>query len=238
VFVAEEFSIPDSEFQRFEAAALSGALATADHSAVEAYFADLERRFADTEDSEVIRAASIVIGSTCASFMAGKDIGRRRIFPLLAPNAADEEIGSMESLLVTFRDLGRRIVEHLRRGVTRPDDTSAKLLNRVRERITDPNLYLKAIAAELGISSAYAGRLFYEETGLHFSHYLNKRRIALAIERMEAGETSTARLASAVGYADPKYFSRVFKRITGRSPTKYLQTLARPDGEASPRQFG
>lgn len=202
---------------------LMRALATADRTALDRFFDDLADRFGGTREHAVLAGISKTVGGTYGEFVVERDIGWNRLLgdrprPLHAsyPETADAE-------LLVLQDVGRRIVAHVGKGSSSPQDTGVRLVREVRRRITDPALYLKAVAEDLGISPAYAGSLFYEETGLHFSHYVNKRRVMLAIERIEKGATSTSRIAHAVGYADPKYFSKVFKRITGHSPSTHIR---------------
>ena len=56
---------------------------------------------------------------------------------------------------------------------------------------------------------------------INFTDYLADIRIKHAIQLLEQNKLSVSELAEKCGYSDPLYFSRVFKKITGVSPSKY-----------------
>ncbi len=78
------------------------------------------------------------------------------------------------------------------------------------------------IAAANGISTVGLQKLFNKYTGAGVMHYVNHLKITRAAEMLKNGSTSKA-AALALGFADQNYFSTVFKRITGSSPTQYLK---------------
>jgi two-component system response regulator YesN len=78
----------------------------------------------------------------------------------------------------------------------------------------------------------YLGKLFKKETGEKFSQYVMKRRIKKAVELIaEQPDIKIYELAERVGYGDnPQYFSQVFKKVMGCSPTEYMRA---PEGAAT-----
>lgn len=81
----------------------------------------------------------------------------------------------------------------------------------------------REIAAALGVHEHYLSRVFTREVGTSMWEYLNRYRVECAKEllRRPAGR-SVAVVGRRVGFADPAYFSRVFRRHTGRSPREYV----------------
>lgn len=77
---------------------------------------------------------------------------------------------------------------------------------------------LNGLTAELGIMSIYAGQLFKKETGQTFSSYLTQCRLAKAQRLLETGKYKINEVSELVGYQSVSYFSRTFKRVTGRTP--------------------
>ncbi len=76
------------------------------------------------------------------------------------------------------------------------------------------------IAVEVGVSDNYVSRLFFQELGLSPWDYLNRFRVYQAKELFRRTQGSVKSIANQVGFKDPKYFSRVFRKITGLSPKR------------------
>ena len=83
------------------------------------------------------------------------------------------------------------------------------------------DISLDDISQELDISPYYFSRIFKEEAGVTFVEYLTNVRMDKAREMLRNPEISVKDIASAVGYQDANYFSRIFKRLEGRTPTEY-----------------
>ena len=82
-------------------------------------------------------------------------------------------------------------------------------------------LTLESAATTLGFSPPYLTRLLKQYTGYTFSEYTNRYRVQRAIQLLHDPHYMVYEVAEAVGYTSNHYFSRVFKRITGRSPILY-----------------
>lgn len=83
---------------------------------------------------------------------------------------------------------------------------------------------LDEIAAKLNITPEYLGTQFHKEIGKNFSTYMKEIRIQKAKELLIGSQKKLYEIAEKVGYADPKYFSRVFKECTGQLPAEYRKT--------------
>ncbi len=83
------------------------------------------------------------------------------------------------------------------------------------------SITLEEIGAKLNVTPEYLGTLFHKETGVSFSSYIKKYRITKAKELLCGTEMKLYQIAEEVGYTDSKYFSKVFKEITGQLPTEY-----------------
>jgi len=79
---------------------------------------------------------------------------------------------------------------------------------------------IQDLALQLGIERRRFAYLFERYTGLTPIHYLTEIRIRRAKELLRSGNT-VAEVAEKVGYIDNFYFSRVFKKKTGMSPTEF-----------------
>jgi len=61
--------------------------------------------------------------------------------------------------------------------------------------------------------------------GMTFVEYLTRVRLEKAIDLMRQGRLKVYETAKLVGYENPKYFARVFRRHTGRSPRDYCRVV-------------
>lgn len=103
----------------------------------------------------------------------------------------------------------------------------------VRDHYPDESLSLDSVCAELGVSNSYFSTIFKRETGKTFISYLTDFRMDHAARRLlETGEKSYV-IAKEVGYTDPNYFSYVFKRRFGVSPSKYRTEQIKSEGSLS-----
>lgn len=85
----------------------------------------------------------------------------------------------------------------------------------------DENLSLDEICRELGVSNSYFSSIFKKETGTSFIGFLTECRMEHAARLLIETDEKNYVIAGQVGYADPNYFSYVFKRQFGASPSKY-----------------
>ena len=92
----------------------------------------------------------------------------------------------------------------------------ARTIAIVESRYPEP-LKLEGVAREQFVSPAYLGRIFHAHTGQTFRDYLTRVRLGHAARLLEEGASVSA-AAAAVGYEDPNYFSRVYKKQFGYPP--------------------
>lgn len=91
----------------------------------------------------------------------------------------------------------------------------------IDENYTNSELSIEMICEYLGISAAYFSTIFKKETGISCVSYLTQVRMARAIELLNKTDEKTYVIANMIGYQEPNYFSYVFKKYHGISPTKY-----------------
>lgn len=85
----------------------------------------------------------------------------------------------------------------------------------------DPNLSLPEVAGEAHLSPSHFCTIFSQETGKTFKEYLTEIRIQRARELLRTTSLKSFEIAEQIGYGDPHYFSYVFRKHTGQSPTEY-----------------
>lgn len=83
------------------------------------------------------------------------------------------------------------------------------------------DLSMQSVARAMNYSDAYFCKLFKQCFEVNFSAYLNEYRIDRAKELLQSTRLNVREVSTACGYSDSNYFTRVFKRITGRTPSEY-----------------
>jgi len=82
---------------------------------------------------------------------------------------------------------------------------------------------LESIAGRFYVSREHLARLFKQEKGTTVMDYLAYRRIEEAKRLLQQSHLSAKSVGEAVGYADPAYFHRIFKKMTGVTPAQIKQ---------------
>lgn len=82
-------------------------------------------------------------------------------------------------------------------------------------------LDLQSLAETFNFNYSYLSAYFNSHMGEGFSEYLNRVRIEKACEYLKQREYSIAQISALTGYSDHSYFCRVFKKVTGKTPSKY-----------------
>ncbi len=83
------------------------------------------------------------------------------------------------------------------------------------------SITLEDVANEVGLSSYYFSKIFKEHVEQSFIEYVTEWRISKAKTYLLDNNLSLKEIAITIGYKDPNYFSRVFKKEVGMSPTDY-----------------
>ncbi|WP_042171544.1 response regulator [Paenibacillus gorillae] len=87
------------------------------------------------------------------------------------------------------------------------------------------DISLETIAKQAGLSPFYMSKMFKEQVGIGYIDFLTDCRVERAKALMGDADRSLKEIAYEVGYHDPNYFSKVFKKICGASPTDYRKVL-------------
>ncbi|CAM4432476.1 two-component system response regulator YesN [Paenibacillus endophyticus] len=102
-----------------------------------------------------------------------------------------------------------------------------KMISVIEEQISNPDLSLNWVASEiLYMNADYLGKLFKKETGEKFSNYVVRLRMERAMVEIEmTGDVKVFELAEKFGFGDnPQYFSQVFKKHTGFTPSEFKRS--------------
>lgn len=93
------------------------------------------------------------------------------------------------------------------------------LSEHISERVT-----VEDIVKEYSINRNILNQIFIKEVSMTCMNYFEKMRMSLAQTMLAETELQIAEIADRVGYPDPNYFAKVFKKYTGVTPSKYRES--------------
>lgn len=132
------------------------------------------------------------------------------------------EFDSLDEVEVWLEQRALRLWDRLNR---QRSDSAWKTVERAKSFIAqhyaDKELSVETLCAHLHLSPAYFSTLFKRETGKSFTAYVTDLRMEQAARMLQDTDEKTYLIAERIGYADPNYFSYVFKRYFGISPSKF-----------------
>ena len=89
------------------------------------------------------------------------------------------------------------------------------------EEHSDEELSLRRVAKAVNIHPNYLSERFKQVTGMNFVEYVAHTRIEKACKLLHDGDLRISDIAFAAGFQSLSQFNRVFKRLSGKSPTQY-----------------
>ena len=91
----------------------------------------------------------------------------------------------------------------------------------IEQNYADEELSLKTLASHVNFSPNHLSTVFAQQTGQTFIKYLTEYRMNKAKELLRCTGKGSSEIAAEVGYRDPHYFSYLFKKTQGMTPTQY-----------------
>jgi two-component system response regulator YesN len=116
-----------------------------------------------------------------------------------------------------------------------PRDASDLYVERAVAEIVDlyvTDLGADDVARKLGITGGHLSRIFKQRTGSTFGEYLVRYRMKRAAELLRDPSVHVGEVADLVGYRDQRYFSSLFRRLVGVTPTQFREGKFAPDEPA------
>jgi two-component system response regulator YesN len=80
---------------------------------------------------------------------------------------------------------------------------------------------LNDAAKSVNLSYYYFSKIFKDEVGKNFVDYLTELRIEKSMKFLRNNSMSIKEVCYKIGYNDPNYYCKIFKKITGMTPTEY-----------------
>ena len=102
------------------------------------------------------------------------------------------------------------------------EETVEKIKKIVRERYMEP-LSIRTVAEQVYLTPNYICMIFKQNTGQTVNQYITEVRIEMAKKCLEDPSVRLADIGAMVGYTEPSYFSKIFKKYVALTPKEYRQ---------------
>lgn len=107
----------------------------------------------------------------------------------------------------------------------------AKVCAFLEENYSNPNLMLRDAAEQVNMSDSRFSSVFAQKMGITFTEYLTDLRMNEAKKLLSATRMRSSQVAAAVGCSDPHYFSYLFKKNCGMTPSEYRRSVSEENDE-------
>ena len=191
-------------------------------SIAQAFFDWMEENYGSDADSVRLKCLEFVLW---AEHLAYEKTGRMYEFKSRA-NYLSELMS-----FVSLQEVKVWFIEKIKASAlwvsNKHEEQSMSAVNKAKQYIDEnymKELTLDDVSRVVNISSYYFSKVFKEETGENFIDYLTKLRIEAAKKLLKTTNKSMKEISAEVGYSDPNYFSRNFKKYTGKTPTDYAKS--------------
>ena len=157
----------------------------------------------------------------------------------LIPDVIDKKIGNIIDLFAMewestspFRiekctALFSYLISSLHESVHDGENKHIRTIKRYLRNNISKEITLGEIADLLHFAPPYVCALFKKNTGMTITEYINHERIKLSKQKMITTDTPLFEIAEMVGFSNYNYFSNLFKRHTGVSPSEYRKSVLR-----------
>lgn len=144
-----------------------------------------------------------------------------------------EDLKSPESALEYVKRIVRHAVEYReKRASNRYGNIVDEVMRYIEENYANEELSLNHLAAQVNFSPSHLSMIFSQQTGQTIIKYLTDYRIGHAKELLRCTNKRSSEIAQEVGYKDPHYFSYLFKKSQGMTPTQYRGNRGTEEEEA------
>jgi AraC-like DNA-binding protein len=141
------------------------------------------------------------------------------------PVASTKKLDSVSHLLSIFAD---HLSMKSNQIVTQQTNAEPPVVTRAKQYIQEhqaDELSLGQVAAAVHTSTFYFCKLFKKATGINFTEFVSRTRIEKARNLLLNPNLRVSEIAYEIGFQSLTHFNRIFKKITGQSPTKFRSAL-------------
>ncbi|WP_010270568.1 response regulator transcription factor [Paenibacillus senegalensis] len=157
--------------------------------------------------------------------------------------SAKLEMDKERSLMNHLRELEQQVLQLTQEAEDQDPDLDSDRVTVVKDKydfykIDDfleehyaEEISLQEVASLLHMSEGHFCRLFKKQTGRNFLEHLTQFRIDKAKPLLADLRLKMYEVAEKVGYRDSRYFSQIFRKVTGETPTDYRKKMIKAEGE-------
>jgi len=168
--------------------------------------------------------------------MQEKIIGAVLMCPLRATegsaaSVAKEQVRNASELLSILIDYIFRnefdflVISDSDKQYSRNQESVINAIDYIKKNYHNKDISLQKVSSEVSLSHYYFSHIFKDEFKITFIEYLTKVRMEASAKLLKNRKLNVNQVAYAVGYQDPNYFSKVFKRYMKTSPIEYRERL-------------
>lgn len=218
--IYEEFDIKDIATKRLDKNSLTKFLKSGDAEEISDFMGNfIEAAGEDALKSYIFRQY-IAVDSYFAvsSFIDGLNTDNPEAIPEVTKDTVrtrEEALGYIERIIrfaLTVRDNASQ---------NRYSELVSEAVRYIEDNYADDELSLNTLARYVNVSPNHLSTIFTHETGVNFIKYLTEYRMDKAKEMLKCTNLRSSEISEKVGYKDPHYFSYMFKKNTGMTPTQF-----------------
>lgn len=184
---------------------------------VEEFFRDLR---ASAMKSILFRQYIIMDAYFCViDFLEGLQIPKNQIEPLDITSGIVQNEEAAMSYIVKI--VAKALELRDKTASNRYSDVVDEVMNYIENNYADEDLSLNLLASHVNFSPNHLSMVFSQQTGQTFIKYLTDYRMNKAKELLRCTNKKSSVVSMEVGYKDPHYFSYLFKKTQGMTPTQY-----------------
>ncbi len=166
----------------------------------------------------------------CALLMCPSQSGKLQSRPV----SKEEVKNSAELLFILINYIFKKefdflVVTDSDKQYSRNQEAVIKAVAYIKKNYHDKDISLQKVSQEVALSHYYFSHIFKDELKITFIKYLTKVRMEASAKLLKNRNININQIAYAVGYQDPNYFSKVFKRYTKTSPVDYRSNLLKKE---------
>ena len=165
-----------------------------------------------------------------ADFVAGIDPEQRGRVETIDPGAPALSDGEQAMAYIT-RILEFAVGIREESASNRYRDVVRQVEDYIRDNYADEDLSLNLIASHVNFSPNHLSTIFSQQTGQTLIKYLTDIRLGHARELLRGTSKKSSEISLEVGYKDPHYFSYLFKKTMGVTPTQYRENRQEEAGK-------